>query len=86
MHNPVAAMFETLTLSSTDFPDYTWPEAELARFNTYMAGTAPLSTPSQTTPGIGHNNPPWLEETKFAQQIEAIVDSDYTKPPKAASC
>ena len=75
-------MFETLTLSSTDFTDYTWPEAELARFNAYMASTAPLSTPPQTTPGIGHNTPLWLEETKFAQQIEAIVDSDYTSPQK----
>ena len=35
-----------------------------------------------TTPGIGHNNPPRLEETKFAQQIEAIVNSDYTSPQK----
>jgi hypothetical protein len=68
-------MLHASTLSAADFPDYTWPEAELARFNAYMASAA-------TTPGIGHNNPPWLEETKFAQQIEAIVDSDYTSPQK----
>jgi len=75
-------MLQTSTLSSSDFVDYTWPEAELTRFNAYMASTAPPSTPPQTTPGIGDNNRPRLEETKFAQQIEAIVDSHYTSPQK----
>src|SRR5262249_14869290 len=76
------AMLQASTLSSMDFPAYEWPEAELARFNTYMGSTAPLWTPPQSTPGIGHNNPPRVEETKFAQQIEAIIDSDYTSPQK----
>src|SRR5262245_18517118 len=76
------AMLQASTLSSMDFADYEWPEAELARFNTYMGSTAPLWTPPQSTPGIGHNNPPRVEETKFAQQVEAIVDSDYTSPQK----
>jgi hypothetical protein len=76
-------MLQASILSSPDFSDYAWPEDELRRFNAYMASTAPLWTsPPQTTPGIGHNNPPRLEEAKFAEQIEAIVDSDYTSPQK----
>jgi len=75
-------MLQTSTLTSSDFTDYTWPETELARFDAYMASTAQLWTLPQTTPGIGHNNPPRLEETKFAEQIEAIVDSHYTGPQK----
>jgi hypothetical protein len=49
------AMFQTSILLSTDFADCTWPEAELAQFESYLAAQ-PSWPPSahENGPGIGH--------------------------------
>src|SRR5436190_21091333 len=41
----MSGMYLTSTLSSTDITDYTWPEAELARFHAYMSYDPPLWAP-----------------------------------------
>jgi hypothetical protein len=43
-------MLQTPTLPSADFADYTWPEAELARFNAYMADLPPSVPLDPTRP------------------------------------
>jgi hypothetical protein len=65
-----------------------WCELDLAQVEAVANGLEPAWQPqgalplSLTDPGVWHNNPPRLEQTRFAQQIESIVDSDYTSPQK----
>ena len=41
-------MFQTSSLSTTDFTDYSWPEDELARFHAYMTNNEPPRQPPST--------------------------------------
>src|SRR5262245_50811709 len=41
-------MLQVSALTSTDFADYTWPDAELALFNAYMAGLPPWAPLSRS--------------------------------------
>ena len=49
-------MLQTAILSATDFPNYVWPENELATVHTYMTRAEPLwEPPSGQAAGAGRN-------------------------------
>jgi hypothetical protein len=74
----MTAMRDISSLSPADYTDCTWPEAELARFNTYMVSKEPLWDPSDPPdrllapdvrpqppdpPAAGHNSDPGPDQT-----------------------
>jgi hypothetical protein len=83
----------TATLSSSDFPEYRWDENELAQVEAYVNSLRPWefsepglghNKPPADPPRVPATWPtsdpaplPKLEDVKFAQQVEAIIDSDY---------
>jgi hypothetical protein len=69
----MTAVFQTSTLSSTDFADYEWPETELARISAFMAGLPPWTPPStKEGPGVRPNQPP-SNAPNFKNDADAVV-------------